>query len=93
MRAAAGERRPSQPLSVLRRSQRLFCARQTAMDERASLCVRCDTDSLLRPVMAALLGEGGFAGWEASLGGRREEEDRQREYSGTKYGDVFCMKV
>ena len=43
--------------------------------------------------MAALLGEEGFAGWEASLAGRRAEEDRQREYSGTKYGDVFCMKV
>ena len=92
MRAAAGERRPSQPLFSAA-SQRLFCARQTAMDERASLCVRCDTDSLLRPVMAALLGEEGFAGWEASLIGTREEEDRQREYSGTKYGDVFCMKV
>ena len=26
------------------------------------VCVRCDTDSLLRPVMAALLGEEGFAG-------------------------------
>ena len=35
----------------------------------------------MRSVMAALLGEEGFAGWEASLDDRREEEDQQREYS------------
>ena len=70
------------------------CVRQrTDMDSIAALCVRCDTDTLLRPVMQDLLGPEACAVWEESLPGRRAAEDAARVYSGRRYGDVFSMKV
>ena len=46
-------------------------------------------------VMRELLGEKSFMEWEASLASseRKAAEDAARQYSGRRYGDVFCMKV
>lgn len=46
-------------------------------------------------VMRELLGHESYIVWETSLTSsqRKEAEDAARQYSGRKYGDVFCMKV
>jgi hypothetical protein len=45
--------------------------------------------------MRELLGEESYIAWETSLASseRKEAEDAKRQYSGRKFGDVFCMKV
>ena len=85
---------PANQLVTLGGGKLVTCVRQrTAMDTIATLCVRCDTDTLLRPVMQDLLGGEGFVAWEGSLLARRVAEDAARVYSRRRYGDVFSMKV
>ena len=45
--------------------------------------------------MRELLGDESFVEWEADLssGERKAAEAAARQFSGRKYGDVFCMKV